>query len=71
MKNEDIVFAVIGQAIQDEAKIGSEAIRISYCSTEEASYLWEVGRQWNLVNDLRTACIHRKIGKMLTCKKKS
>jgi DNA-binding transcriptional ArsR family regulator len=58
MKNEEIAYAVIGQAILDEAKIGPEAIRISYYSAEEASYLWEVGRCWNLVNDLRTEKAH-------------
>jgi len=30
VKNEDLAYAVVGQAILDEAKIGSDMIRISY-----------------------------------------
>ncbi len=58
MKNEDVAYALIGQAILDEAKIGPDTIRISYYSEEEARYLWEVGKRWNLVNDLRTEKAH-------------
>ncbi len=71
MKNEEMTYTVIGQTILDEAKIGPEAIRISNYSVEEASYLWEVGRQWNLVNGLRTACIHRKISKNVNAMRKN
>ncbi|MFQ6065183.1 MAG: hypothetical protein ACE5L6_06880 [Candidatus Bathyarchaeia archaeon] len=58
MENEDIAYALIGQAILDEAKIGPDMIRISYYSEEEARYLWNVGKRWNLVNDLRTEKAH-------------
>jgi len=56
--NENIAYALVGQAILDEAKIGLDTIRISYYSEGEARYLWEVGRRWNLVNDLRTEKAH-------------
>jgi len=58
MENEDIAYALIGQAILDEAKIGPDMIRISYYSEEEARYLWNVGKRWDLVNDLRTEKAH-------------
>jgi len=58
MENEDIAYALVGQAILDEGKIGPDMIRISYYSEGEARYLWEVGRRWNLVNDLRTEKAH-------------
>ncbi|MDI6846774.1 MAG: helix-turn-helix domain-containing protein [Candidatus Bathyarchaeia archaeon] len=44
MENEDIAYALVGQAVLDEAKIGPDMIRISYYSEGEARYLWEVGR---------------------------
>lgn len=58
LEDEGIAYALIGQAILDEAKIGPDMIRISYYSEEEARYLWEVGKRWNLVNDLRTEKAH-------------
>ena len=58
MKNEDIAYALVGQAILDEGKIGPDMIRISYYPEGEARYLWEVGRRWDLVNDLRTEKAH-------------
>jgi len=58
MKNENLTHAIVGQAILDEAKIGPDMIRISYYSEEEARYLWEVGKRWNLVNDLRMEEAH-------------
>ena len=57
MEDENIAYALIGQAVLDEAKIGPDMIRISY-SEEEARYLWEVGKRWNLINDLRTEKAH-------------
>ena len=58
MGDEDIAYALIGQAVLDEAKIGPDMIRISYYSEEEARYLWEVGKRWDLVNGLRTEKAH-------------
>jgi len=57
-KDEVLACAVIGQAILDEAKIGPETIRISYYSEDEARHLWDIGRRWNLVNNLRIEKAH-------------
>jgi len=57
-KDEILAYAVMGQAILDEAKIGPEAIRISYYSEDEARHLWDIGRKWNLVNNLRIEKAH-------------
>jgi len=58
MNNIEIAYAMIGQAILDETKIGPEAIRISYYTAEEAKCLWEIGKRRGSVNNLRTEKAH-------------
>jgi len=58
MNDREIAYAIVGQAILDEAKIGPEAIRISYYSEEEARHLWEIAKHWDLANNLRTEKAH-------------
>ncbi len=54
LHNEDIAYAIVGQAMLDEGSILTNKIEVFYNDEETAKYLFDIANQWDLANKFRT-----------------
>lgn len=61
LQNEELAYAIVGQAMLDEGSILTNKIEIFYNDEETARYLFEIAKQWNLADKFRTKKALRQI----------
>jgi DNA-binding transcriptional ArsR family regulator len=61
MQNEELAYAIVGQAMLDEGGILTNKIEIFYNDEETARYLFDIAKQWNLADMFRTKKALRQI----------
>jgi hypothetical protein len=54
LQNEELAYAIVGQAILDEGSILTSKIEIFYNDEETAKYLFDIAKNWNLADTFRT-----------------
>ena len=54
LQNEELAYAIVGQAMLDEGSILTNKIEIFYNDEEAARYLFDIAKQWNLADMFRT-----------------
>jgi len=54
LQNEELAYAIVGQAMLDEGSILTNKIEIFYNDEETARYLFDIAKQWNLADMFRT-----------------
>ena len=54
LQNEELAYAIVGQALLDEGSILTNKIEIFYNDEETAKYLFDIAKQWNLADTFRT-----------------
>jgi len=54
LQNEELAYAIVGQAMLDEGSILTSKIEIFYNDEETARYLFDIAKHWNLADIFRT-----------------
>jgi len=54
LQNEELAYAIVGQAMLDEGSILTNKIEIFYNDEETARYLFDIAKRWNLADIFRT-----------------
>ncbi len=54
LQNEELAYAIVGQALLDEGSILTNKIEIFYNDEETARYLFDIAKNWNLADTFRT-----------------
>jgi hypothetical protein len=61
LQNEELAYAIVGQAMLDEGSILTSKIEIFYNDEETARYLFDIAKYWNLADKFRTKKALRQI----------
>jgi len=54
LQNEELAYAIVGQALLDEGSILTNKIEIFYNDEETARYLFDIAKHWDLTDTFRT-----------------